>query len=308
MPKFWMQVSLVSVISRSFALKIIKVQWIGSALGQVFGTIGGDNKFKLWREDPSQISSGGRRFKCIFSQSPSNHVPYASFGFKTMKHEVWLALITRDGLLSLLEPSESESLGLWKELDSVYPFQHHARGSEPKFTLSFHQSERPCYTAIMAGLDAKAISLAVSALNFIKIFRAIKPEEGNYQFQEMAEIVTGATLINDVAWAPGCLRPNDLIATACDDGTVRIFKISTPHDSTASIPPGAESRVKAIANLPIHKNPSGIGAGLAGASRAAAASRQITDTSNIKHECMEIAVLHHDDESPVWKIEWMYDG
>lgn len=222
--------------------------------------------------------------------------------------------MTRDGLLSLLEPAEPESLGLWKEVDSVYPFEQYPRGTEPRFRLSFHQSERPCYNAILAGIDARALSLAVSAINFVKIFRAVKPDEGNYQLYEMAEIVTNTTYINDVAWAPGCIRPNDLIATACDDGTARIFRIATSHDNNASLPARTEPPDILHGNMrePIpqaRKNPSGIGAGLAGVSRAAAAAaRQVTSTATVKHEWTEIAVLPHDDEAPVWKVEWMYDG
>lgn len=202
---------------------------------------------------------------------------------------------------------------MWKELDSLYPFEQHPRGTEPKFKLSFHQSERPCYNAILAGLDAKALSLAVSAVNFVKIFRALKPDEGNYQLYEMAEIVIQTTLVNDIAWAPGCIRPYDLVATACDDGTARIFRITTPHNGNAPLPPVLESHNSPAVNIrepvpPARKNPSGIGAGLAGASRAAAAARQIINTSKVKHEWMEIAVLPHDDELPVWKLEWMHDG
>ncbi len=224
-----------------------------------------------------------------------------------------MAIVTRDGLLSLLEPAEPESLSLWKELDAVYPFEQHPRGTEPKFRLSFHQSERPCYNAILAGLDAKALSLALSGLNLVKVFRAIKPDEGTYQLYEMAEVVVNATLINDVSWAPGCIRPYDLIATACDDGTVRMFNITTPHEGNALSPPEFETLITPLANIKeppanVRKNPSGIGAGLAGASRAAAAARHITTTSHIKHEWTEIAVLLHDDVSPVCKIEWMCDG
>lgn len=215
-------------------------------------------------------------------------------------------------MLSLLEPAEPESLSLWKELDSLYPFEQHPRGAEPKFKLSIHQSERPCYNAILAGLDAKALSLAVSAFNFVKVFRAVKPDDGNYQLYEVAEIVITTTLINDVAWAPGCIRPNDLIATACDDGTARLFRIVTPHDNNATFPPGLGSPVDPLVNIKepvsqVRRNPSGIGAGLAGVSRAAGAARNITN-SQVKHEWMEVAVLPHDDELPVWKIEWMYDG
>ena len=202
---------------------------------------------------------------------------------------------------------------MWKELDSLYPFEQHPRGTEPKFNLSIHQSERPCYSAILAGLDAKALSLAASAFNIVKVFRAVKPDEGNYQLYEVAEIFIASTLINDVAWAPGCIRPHDLIATACDDGTARVFKVVTPHDENTPFPPGLGSSVNAPINLKEHvsharKNPSGIGAGLAGASRAAGAARLAMTNSQVKHEWMEISVLPHDNELPVWKIEWMYDG
>ena len=288
-----------------------KVQWIGPSLGQVFGTIGGDNKFKLWREDPSQVPKSGRRFRCIFSQSPSNHVAYVSFDFKTVKHEAWLVLVTHDGLLSLLEPSEPESLSAWRELDQIYPYGQHSRGTEPRFRLSLHRSDRPCYNAVMAGLDPKALSLAVSAMSFIKIYRALKLEDGNYQFHEMIEIATDSPLINDVSWAPGCIRPYDLIAVACDDGCVRVFEITTPVD--LKTPPRINAGAPALpidcpgpSSTTARNAPSGIGAGLAGASRAAA--RNSGGTAKIRHEWKEVAALHHDDGAPVWKVEWMHDG
>ena len=289
----------------------MKVKWIRSTLGQVFGTLGGDNKFKLWREDPSQAPRSGRRFRCIFSQSPSNHVAYVSFDFKTAKNEVWLVLITHDGLLSLLEPSELESLSAWKELDQIYPYGQHSRGTEPRFRLSLHHSERPCYNAIMAGLDPRALSLAISAMSFIKIYRALKPEDGNYQLHEMIEIATDTPLINDVSWAPGCVRPYDLIAAACDDGCVRVFEINTPMDTKSSSrdtsdPLTPQSAGPGRTLVAARNAPSGIGAGLAGASRAAA--RNSAGPAKIRHEWREVAALHHDDGAPVWKVEWMHEG
>ena len=275
--------------------------------------MGGDNKFKLWREDPSQAYKSGRRFKCIFSQSPSNHIPYASFDFKTVKHEVWLVLITHDGLLSLLEPSEPEALHSWRELDVIYPYGQHSRGTEPRFRLSFHHSERPCYNAVIAGLDPKALSLAVTATNLIKIYRAIKREEGNYQFFETLEISTNASLINDVSWAPGCIRPYDLIATACDDGLVRIYEVATPHDRDVSTWKENKSMLlgsdRTVGISAASRNaPSGIGAGLASASRVAAASHNAAGVITAKHDWKEIAALSPDDREPVWKVKWVHDG
>ena len=302
----------LKVLGQSYILSIdLKVKWIGPSLGQVFGTIGGDNKFKLWREDPSQVPKSGRRFRCIFSQSPNNYVAYVSFDFKTVKHEAWLVLVTHDGLLSLLEPSEPESLTAWKELDQIYPYGQHSRGTEPRFRLSLHRSERPCYTALMAGVDPKALSLAVSAMSFIKIYRALKIEEGNYQFHEMIEIATDSPLINDVSWAPGCIRPYDLIAAACDDGCVRVFEVTTPTNPitssrTTSVAPSLPDHGSDLSSITAQKAPSGIGAGLAGVLRAAA--RNHGGVANIKHEWKEVAALYHDDCVPVWKVEWMHEG
>ena len=290
-----------------------KVQWLASNLGQFFATIGGDNKFKLWREDPSQAFRSGRRFRCIFSQSPPNHVSYVSFSSKTIRHDLFLSLITHDGLLSLLEPTNPESLGSWNAIDNIYPFGQHHRGTEAKFRLSFHQSEGPSSNAIFAGLDPNAMSLAVSAIEHIKVYRAVKsgePSEGNYQFNEMMNIHVDA-IINEIAWAPGCLHPHDLIAAACNDGTIRIFEVDTPHEVNAlSRTPAAKAYKsngpqKAI-TATLRNAPSGIGAGLAGMSRNAP-PREVMNNLNIKHEWKQAALLSH-DEAPIWKVRWIYDG
>lgn len=224
---------------------------------------------------------------------------------------MWIALLTHDGSLSLLEPSEPESMTTWKEVDTIYPFGQHSRGTEPRSKLSFHHSERPCYDAVIAGLDPKALSIAVSAMNVIKIFRALKVEDTSYQFYEMLEMKTSAPLINDIAWAPGCIRPYDLLAAACDDGHVRIFEVSTPHDSIVSSTAGANDllpgtdRTKTTSST--SKNaPSGIGAGLAGVYRAAA--RHAGSPLRIRHQWKEVANLSHDKNAPVWRVRWTHDG
>ena len=293
------------------------MQWISSTLGELFATIGGDNKFKLWQEDPSQRLTRGRRFRCIYSQSPPNHVSYVSFGYKTIKYDICLALLTHDGSLSLSEPVDPDSFSSWTQIDQLYPFGQHHRGTEARFRLSFHKSEGPSSNALLAGMDPKVISLAVSALNLIKIFRAVKPEdspESTHQLYEMLQIDVGNALINEVAWAPGCLHPFDVIATACDDGTVRIFDIDTPNElddsasqALAAIPSQADESHHAQAPK-TRIVPSGISAGLAGMSRAIAPRHDIPDTINVKHVSREAAILSHDEGSPVWKIRWIYDG
>lgn len=287
------------------------MKWVGSSLGNVFGTIGDDNKFKLWREDFSQAAHSGRRFRCIFSQSPSNHVAYVSLDIHTIKHDVWLCLITHDGLLSLWEPLESESLGSWKELDAVYPFGQYSRGSEPTFRLSFHKSERPNHSAISAGLDPRTLSIALSATNVIKINRAFKLDDGGYQLNEVLEMNTHAVVINDIAWAPGCIHMRDLIATACDDGCTRVFEVTTPHNrglmasGSMESPPLSLNKQESSGSASHTK--SGIGAGLENASRVKDFKRG-SGTQWIRHEWKQVAKLAHRENLPAWRVQWLYDG
>ena len=237
-------------------------------------------------------------------------------------------MITHDGLLSLLEPVDAESLTSWTQIDTIYPFGHHPRGTEARFRLSFQQAEGPCSNALLAGIGFKTLSLAVSAMNNIKIFRALKPDEspssssssdGNYQFYEMHDMHTDTALINEIAWAPGCLRAFDVIAAACDDGTVRIFEVDTPHEadgSTSNVrtsaavkPPLQQSQLgppKGGAAFTSRNAPSGIGAGLAGMSRDTAPRRGMAH--EVKHESRQVAVLAPDEPAPVWKVRWLHDG
>lgn len=280
------------------------MKWVGASLGQVFGTIGGDSRFKVWREDTFQAKAGGRRFKCIHSQSPSNHVSYVALDIKTVKLQVWVALMSHDGLLSLLEPTEAETLATWNEVDAIYPFGQHSRSAEPRFRVSFHQAERPSYDAVTAGLDPKALSLAVSSADTVKLLRASQGSDGNYQFYEVISHRISNVIINDVAWAPGCIRPYDFIAVACDDGTVRVLEITTPHDPDPESP---EATKRLVIGGPDQRRASTAQNQLSGISTSLAGASRMT-ISEIKHQCRELASLEHDEGLPVWRVHWTHDG
>ncbi|KAL9041923.1 MAG: hypothetical protein Q9180_000958 [Flavoplaca navasiana] len=290
----------------------LAVKWIAPTLGSVLGTIADDARFKLWREDSSQAPKSGRRFRCIFSQSPSSNVSYVSFDFKTVRHEVCLAMVQRDGLLALFEPSEPDFLNFEKELDSVYPFGQQSRGSEPIFKLSFHHAVTPSYQAISAGVDPRSITLALSAANAIKILRATRSEDGNCRFYQVLLIEGIASAINDVAWAPGSIRPYNLIAAACNDGCVRVFQVTTPQRANVQ-PRNMSSDLRHVtrdrrSSSKIDRHtPSGIGAGLAGFS-GAEAMYEPGGESHVEHSWKEAAVLHHEGGLPVWRVRWTHDG
>lgn len=220
--------------------------------------------------------------------------------------------MSHDGLLSLLEPTEAETLATWKEVDAIYPFGQHSRSAEPRFRISFHQAERPNYDAVTAGLDQRALSLAVSSADTVKLLRATQGTDGIYQFFEVTDHCISNVVINDVAWAPGCIRPYDLIAVACDDGTLRVLEITTPHD----LDPGSPEAFRkpniasfSQAKLSSSRNaPPGAGNSLAGSSRAATFAQKTSASDEIKHQCREVANLEHEEGLPVWRVRWMHDG
>ena len=287
------------------------MKWIQAALGQILASIGEDLQLKVWKEDPSQAPLSGRRFKNIFAQSSAHQVVYVSLDLKTIRHETFLAVITRDGLLSLLEPTKPGEFDDWKEVDHFWVCGGRIpRGEETSFKLSFQQAERPNYNAIRAGVDPRALSIAVAAIDVVKIYRVQKPEEGAYQFQSPVAELTGSDgLVRDVAWSPEASTMNDLIATAASDGFVRVYEIHTPvknrGETATSLSSKRTNPLFAANGVSSRNGISGIGAGLAGASRIAPGARVDVGTGQIPHEWKLLAELKHDG---VQTLRWACNG
>ena len=276
-------------------------------MGEVLASIGEDNMFKVWEEDPTEAPNSGRRFKCIYAQQTKFRVPYVSMDIKSYRFETYVALITRDGYLTLLEPTSSDSLGDWREVDQFFVCPRPSRGEETGFRVAFHHDPLPCYKALEAGLDRNALSLAVAAMDVVKVYRATKNAGSDYQLYLAAVLPCHGTLIRDVAWAAGSIRGADTIATACKDGFIRIFDVTTPVPSDAEkSPPTAASTTNDASSSTTGTTaaPSGIGAGLAGASRVEGAMPRREELAcKVKHAWKEVACLES-QHGPVWRVKF----
>ena len=281
-------------------------------MGRVLGSIGEDLKLKIWQEDPSQAELSGRRFRCVFEMSSGYSVIYTSLDFINRRHESYLAVITRDGILSLLEPVDHLEFNDWKEIDQVLVCDERiARGVDTCFKVYFQQADGPNYIALEAGMDKTTLSIVVTAMDVVKIYRVGKTgnsEEGQYKLQQPVVELTGADgLVRDVAWSAEVYHSKDLIATAAADGYIRIYEMWTPKDS----PPPSQS-----ASAPLKKTvstgeaaskakvQSGIGAGLAGAMAGVslAESQAHGGSGNMKHEWILVEKIK--DEG-VWTVKWV---
>jgi nucleoporin SEH1 len=278
-------------------------------MGEVVGSIGEDGRCKLWQEDATEVPLSGNRFKLIANLVSTGYAPFMSMDFKNIMQETWLALITRDGRLTVYEPSDQSSLNEWTILAerSVSEDNPPDRQDEVGFKVVFHKEKLPCWTAIMAGLDRKSLSLAVAAMKDVLIFRTDKAK----RFFQVAKLEGARQIIRDLAWANGSMRGYDILATASKDGAIRIYELTTPESSKTTIP-GPSSRVADAVESPhpdTRKNaPSGIGAGLAGSSKNPDALREVEQHPGRITQVAKLTDELTNHHGAVWRVTFSQMG
>lgn len=200
-----------------------------------------------------------------------------------------------------------------------------ARGEETAFKVRFDPNPEVCYTALRAGVPTDALGLVVAAMDTVKIYRTrdtlisqMGMATSIKEFYLAAELPGHRGLVRDVAWAPGNIRGYDIIATACQDGFVRVFKIETPLPPTfqsddahgkgwsTSILKKHAKRTAASAEDHATDAQSGIRAGL-DRSRSAGDRRSSGQPGQIKHVVTEISKLEN-DRIPMWRVGFDDDG
>ncbi|TKA31319.1 hypothetical protein B0A50_02164 [Salinomyces thailandicus] len=279
--------------------EVTDVRWNTPYVGEIIGTIGEDGLLKIWQEDVNEAVNSGRRWKKIAEQVTATGVPYVCLDFKNVGTETYLAVITRDGYLSVSEPEDHDRLSSWRVMWSDYLCETPLRTEETGFRLSWHKEKLPASSAVLAGLDRKSLSLAVAVGDTVKVFRTDKDRK----FYTAAVLGGAKELVRDVHWANGSMRGWDLLATASKDGFLRIYELHTP---TASSRSNSNSLiVDERQSQPLHSPSarsarSGIGAGLAGGTRG---RRDENDSvpGAIKQEPKLLAELGM--HAP-WRVRW----
>jgi nucleoporin SEH1 len=279
-------------------------------MGEVVGSIGEDGRCKLWQEDVTEVPMSGNRFKLIYNLTSETHAPFMSLDFKNIMQETWLALITRDGYLTVYEPLDQSSLNEWTVLAEHWVSEDNPpqRQEEVGFKVVFHKEKLPCWTAIMAGLDRKSLSLAVAAMKDVYIYRTDKAK----RFFHVAKLEGARQIIRDLAWANGSMRGHDVLATASKDGAIRIYELSTPVSGTSST--DGTSSTSTVTNPisprpgPRKNAPSGIGAGLAGSSKATDTSRENEQYPGRIRQIAKLTDELTNHHGAVWRVAFSQMG
>ncbi|KAL3428403.1 nuclear pore protein [Phlyctema vagabunda] len=311
--------------------EVIEIHWLPPTIHpNLLASIATDGRFKLWVEDPTIAPQKGRRFSTALWElrSPSRQ-PFTSFSLthNAATRHTYLALINRSGTIHVYENDEPENLSNWTEIDKFRAVSEEpARGDETAFKLQFDRNLEPCYNAVRQGVPRDALGLVVAGMNTATVWRTKElthtvslGSSNSKEFYLAVDLKGHRGLVRDVAWAPGSIRGFDIVATACKDGYIRVFEISTPTPSSSSsssssrtrestaaasahATPSSSSQHRAAAE---NGKPSGIGAGLAGAREGAAGAA--VGPGQVKHVAREVSRLDA-HRSPVWRVDFDDDG
>ncbi|KAI0197980.1 WD40-repeat-containing domain protein [Astrocystis sublimbata] len=266
--------------------EILELQWLPPTVyPNLLASLGIEGRFKLWAEDPS--AAPGRRFSSrtgngrAISEIRAGRYPFRSF---SVKHDevtrcTWFALLASDGHLSVFESEEPEMLSEYGKMDDFQACAKPGRGDETCFKVRFDPNPEPCYTALRAGVPQDALSLVVSGLLSVKIFRTRNTVTSSFgaatrarEFYLALEI-PHKHLVRDVAWAPGNYKGYDMVATACQDGFVRVFRIDTPYSEN-------DGKSWAVEDITGRRKPGEESSGSNGGSSAQASSINSSSTSS----------------------------
>jgi nucleoporin SEH1 len=197
--------------------------------------------------DPTITSTSGTTATTTTSAKPAFETrnarsPYRSFSLKHLDdtRTTYLALLSADGGLTVYENDRVENLSSFTLLDELSTLPDDpsgvvpTRGEETSFKVRFDPNPEVCYTALRAGVPSDALGLVVAVMDTVRVYRTrdtIRASLGVAAawkgFYLAAEVKSGVHrgLVRDVAWAGGNIRGYDVIATACQDGSVRVFRL-----------------------------------------------------------------------------------
>lgn len=263
-------------------------------------------RFKIWQEDATQPPNSGRRFRNIFRLTSPIRAPYVSLDFRNIDLESYLALITRDGLLTVLEPVSPDSLAEWQQVDQFRVCAEPSRGEETSFKVQFYHDPMDITQIILPGWDSKCLSLVVAAMDTVKIYRT----DANRRFYHAIELGGHGGLVRDISWANGSVRGCDLIASGSKDGIVKVFEVYTTLTNSANTTTnGARRPALGPPRSPTGRTStqSGIGTALANRLPATLMNRQGGGDAIFNHTYKEVASIDS-KHLDVWQVEFSQAG
>jgi len=235
--------------------------------------------------------------------APHRH-PFVSLDFRNIDLESWLALITRDGYLMVMEPVSPDSLADWQTLDQFRVCPAPERGEETSFRVQFHHDPTDITHTLLPDSDPKSLSLVVAAMDTVKVYRT----DANRRFYHAIELNGHGGLVRDISWANGSVRGYDLIASGGKDGLVRIFEVYTiPTNQGSHNPHSRKDERRQQQSSPRVTPQSGIGSALATRVPTSPSNHPAIGDSQFRHSFKQVACIDS-KHLDVWQVEFSFAG
>lgn len=218
--------------------------------------------------------------------------------------ETWLAAITRDGYLMVLEPRKPDDFTDWVTVDQFRVCAAPERGEETSFRVQFHHDPTDITHTVLPDSDRKSLSIVVAAMDTVKIYRT----DVNRRFYHAIELNGHGGLVRDISWANGSVRGYDLIASGGKEGLLRIFEVyTTPNDQSSQNPHSRKPERRQQQSSSRTAPQSGIGSALASRAPASASNRQASGETQFRHSFKEVGCIdsRHLD---IWQVEFSFAG
>lgn len=313
--------------------EIRDAKWFHARTGTVFITIANDLQARIWTHDPSQAPMSGRRFRKIASIKCEQFVPFVSVDVKTVGTNTYIAIIDRQGLLSLYEPSNPDEFNDWQLVDQLHVCSPTpSRNDHTSFRVVFDQNTFSLpYIQDMSD-DHEQLTVAVTALNEFKVYRTAsdsnigtaeippRPESSTVGrgashrlcFFEVLRVqpaysqalTSAGLLLRDIAFRPGNIRGSDVIAVSSINGTVAVYEVTLGRrdvGTSQSLSHGKYHRP------PAQPNQSNLTSALHPSTTSTQAARQVLSRTNhpfqYSHHAMALALLEY-AHIDAWSVRW----
>ncbi|RUS30931.1 WD40-repeat-containing domain protein [Jimgerdemannia flammicorona] len=255
---------------------IIKVVWAHPEYGQVIASCSFDRTVKIWEEQEFELKNSQKRWaekaRLVESRGSVQDIEFSPshMGLK-------LAICAADGIVRIYEAMEVTNIAHWTQPEEFEIFSPSTGGGGVGGTASLTPATAStvgsgsalretegsyCLSWYPGKFLSPMMAVGCGKENCAKIFKF--DSATNKWFA--AEVLGGHEgIVHDIAWAPNMGRSYQLIATACKDHHVRIFKLTEEHvvsGSQTGGPPGSGGinrqpgikrfRVETVANFSDH--------------------------------------------------------
>lgn len=319
--------------------EIRDAKWFHSSTGTNFVTIGNDLQLRIWTQDVYQAPMSGRRFRKIGHINCEQLVPFSSVDVKTIGQSTYIAVIDRQGLLSLYEMTNPDEFNDWTLVDQFYVCSPTpGRGDHTSFRVRFDPNLFPLPYVNSLSDDKDQLAIAVTAMNEFKLYRStadpsiISSHESSLQSSNVGrgasrrlilfEVLrispsslqsqaSAGLLLRDVAIAAGNFRGTDVVAMASMNGTIAIHEIFLQSKASLTNPPDSptQSRQSNRPNLPAqHSNlTSALNPAAAITNATQQAQARLTQPFPYTHHAVPVSIFQH-AHMDAWSVRWDMSG